>query len=113
LASARDTLLRVRTATFENLFEAVGVFAADGKLHLWNNKFRDIWGFDEELLASHPRIDTLAEAAARKLTNPSRAAIMRELVRIATVDRKQRSGRVALKDGRHFEFAAVPLPDGN
>src|SRR3546814_10090089 len=31
LASARDTLLRVRTATFDNLFEALGVFAADGR----------------------------------------------------------------------------------
>lgn len=113
LASARDTLLRVRTATFDNLFEAIGVFAADGCLHLWNSKFRDVWDFDEAFLASHPRIDALAEIAARKLTNPSRAAIMRELVRVATVDRKQRSGRVALKDGRHFEFAAVPLPDGN
>jgi signal transduction histidine kinase len=38
---------------------------------------------------------------------------MRELVRSATVDRKQRNGRVALVDGREFEFAAVPLPDGN
>src|SRR3546814_7181904 len=40
LSSARDTLLRVRTATFDNLFEAVGVFASDGRLHLWNNRFR-------------------------------------------------------------------------
>jgi signal transduction histidine kinase len=39
--------------------------------------------------------------------------VIRELVRVATQDRKQRSGRVALKNGRHFEFAAVPLPDGN
>ncbi|TMJ15786.1 MAG: PAS domain-containing protein [Alphaproteobacteria bacterium] len=76
LASARDTLLRVRTATFDNLFEAVGVFASDGRLNLWNNRFR-------------------------------------ELVRSATVERKQRSGRVSLVDGREFEFAAVPLPDGN
>jgi signal transduction histidine kinase len=29
------------------------------------------------------------------------------------VERKQRSGRVSLTDGRDFEFAAVPLPDGN
>ncbi|WP_298853573.1 PAS domain-containing sensor histidine kinase [uncultured Sphingomonas sp.] len=113
LASARDTLLRVRTATFNSLFEAIGVFAADGRLQLWNSKFRDVWGFDEDMLADHPRVDTLAEAAARKLTNPSRSVIIRELVRVATVERKQRSGRVALKDGRHFEFAAVPLPDGN
>ncbi|TKD50494.1 sensor histidine kinase [Sphingomonas baiyangensis] len=113
LASARDTLLRVRTATTENLFEAVGVFAADGRLQLWNNKFRTVWGFDTELLASHPRVDTLAREAAPRLANPARAALIAELVRSATVDRLQRGGRVAFADGRHFEFAAVPLPDGN
>ena len=113
LASARDTLLRVREATFDNLFEAVGVFASDGRLHLWNNKFRDLWGFDDALLAKHPRVDALAEAASARLTNPTRAALIRELVRAATSERKSRGGRVAFRDGRHFEFAAVPLPDGN
>jgi signal transduction histidine kinase len=38
---------------------------------------------------------------------------VRELVRSATVERKQRGGRVSLLDGQEFEFAAVPLPDGN
>jgi signal transduction histidine kinase len=55
----------------------------------------------------------LAEAASKQLTNPSRAAVIRELVRVATQERKQRNGRVALKNGKHYEFAAVPLPDGN
>ncbi len=113
LASARDTLLRVRTATFENLFEALGVFAADGRLQLWNNKFRTMWGFDEAFLVTHPRVDALAEVAARQLANPARAVLIGDLVRAATVERQQRGGRVAFKDGRHFEFAAVPLPDGN
>jgi signal transduction histidine kinase len=113
LSSARDTLLRVRAATFDNLFEAVGVFESDGRLHLWNNKFREVWGFEEDYLASHPRVDDLADTAAPMLTNPTRSSLIRELVRSATVDRKQRSGRVAFRDGRHFEFAAVPLPDGN
>ncbi|GAA4773663.1 PAS domain-containing sensor histidine kinase [Stakelama sediminis] len=113
LASARDTLLRVRTATFDNLFEALGVFAADGRLQLWNNKFRLVWGFDEELLASHPRVDALAQAGAKKLANPDRASLIGALVRSATVERQQRGGRVAFADGRHFEFTAVPLPDGN
>ena len=85
LSSARDTLLRVRTATFDNLFEAIGVFASDGRLHLWNSRFRQIWGVEESLLGSHPRI----------------------------VERKQRGGRVAFADGRVFDFAAIPLPDGN
>lgn len=113
LASARDTLLRVRTATFDNLFEAIGVFAADGRLQLWNQKFREVWALDDDFLRTHPRVDGLAEAAGRQLSNPSRAAVIRELVRVATQERKQRNGRVALKSGRHFEFAAVPLPDGN
>ena len=113
LASARDTLLRVRTATFDNLFEALGVFAADGKLQLWNNRFRALWGFEEEFLSAHPRVDAFAEAAATKLATPARAALIPELVRSATTERQQRGGRVALADGRHFEFAAVPLPDGN
>ncbi|MBV8687888.1 MAG: PAS-domain containing protein [Alphaproteobacteria bacterium] len=113
LASARDTLLRVRTATFDNLFEAVGVFASDGRLHLWNNRFRQLWEFEEEQLTGNPRIDTLTPHIGRKLRNPQHAGLVRELVRSATVERKQRGGRVAFVDGREFEFAAVPLPDGN
>ena len=113
LASARDTLLRVRTATFDNLHEALGVFAADGRLQIWNQKFRLLWGFEEELLASHPRVDALAKAGAARLENPSRASVIGDLVRSATVDRLNRGGRFAFADGRHFEFAAVPLPDGN
>jgi signal transduction histidine kinase/PAS domain-containing protein len=113
LASARDTLLRVRTATFDNLFEAVGVFASDGRLHLWNNRFRETWDFQEDQLSAHPRVDVLTPHIAKKLKNPNHAGLVRELVRSATVERKQRSGRVALTDGRDFEFAAVPLPDGN
>jgi signal transduction histidine kinase/PAS domain-containing protein len=113
LASARDTLLRVRTATLDNLFEAIGVFASDGRLHLWNKRFREVWQFEEDHLAAHPRIDALVPHIAGKLKRASHAGFVRELVRSATVERKQRNGRVSLTDGRDFEFAAVPLPDGN
>lgn len=113
LASARDTLLRVRTATFDNLFEALGVFAADGRLQIWNAKFRQVWGLDDAFLDGHPRVDALAERVASKLANPGRATLIPELVRFATQQRMQRSGRFAMADGRHYEFGAVPLPDGN
>jgi signal transduction histidine kinase len=113
LASARDTLLRVRTATFDTLFEAIGVFEADGRLHLWNNKFRDVWGFEEAFFAGHPHVDALAEAAAGRLSASGRATVIREAVRSATIERTQKIGRLAMKNGRHYEFAAVPLPDGN
>ena len=113
LASARDTLLRVRTATFDNLFEAIGVFAGDGRLQIWNNRFRQIWDFKEEFLATHPRIDALVAEGSPMLASPNRAGLIAELVRSAAVGRTQRGGRVAFADGRHFEFAGVPLPDGN
>lgn len=113
LASARDTLLRVRTATFDNLFEALGVFAADGRLQLWNNRFKTAWGFDDAFITGHPRVDALAQQAAGKLAKPGRAALIGDLVRAATVERQQRGGAIEFADGRHFEVAAVPLPDGN
>jgi len=113
LAGARDTLLRVRTATFDNLFEALGVFSGDGRLQIWNNRFRQTWGFDEQFLATHPRIDALVVEGSTRLAQPSRAGVIAELVRSAAVGRTQRAGRVAFADGRHFEFAGVPLPDGN
>lgn len=113
LASARDTLLRVRTATFDNLFEGISVFAADGRLYLWNRRFCSFWGLDETWLGEHPRVDELVPAMARRLVNPTAAAQLRELVRAATTERRQGSGRLSMVDGSHFEFAAVPLPDGN
>jgi signal transduction histidine kinase len=113
LASARDTLLRVRTATFDNLFEAIAVFSADGRLHLWNSRFREVWGLEDALLDQHPRIDALVATVSSRLASPTRADRIRDLVRSATVDRRHHSGRIAFADGRHLEFAAVPLPDGN
>jgi signal transduction histidine kinase len=113
LASARDTLLRVRAATFDNLFEAISVFASDGRLYLWNRRFIEDWELDENWLTEHPRVDELVPAMARKLVNPTAAAQIREMVRQTTNERQSSSGRISMTDGRHFQFAAVPLPDGN
>lgn len=113
LAGARDTLLRVRTATFDNLFEAVAVFAPDGRLHLWNQRFRRLWNVDEAALAAHPRVDALMSGLADRLTKPNQISIVQEVIRAATLERTQRAGEVRFADGRFFDFASIPLPDGN
>lgn len=113
LSSARDTLLRVRAATFDNLFEAIAVFAADGRLHLWNSRFRQIWKVEEAALASNPRVDELMAALADRLDRPQQSGLIHQLIRAATVERRQRGGTMVFADGRHFEFAAIPMPDGN
>jgi signal transduction histidine kinase len=113
LSANRDALLRTRTATFDSLFESLAVFAPDGKLQLWNRRFAADWGLDDTILDSHPRIETLLERIAMRLKKPERAKQVGDVVRAATLDRRQTGGRAVLADGRTLEFAGVPLPDGN
>jgi signal transduction histidine kinase/PAS domain-containing protein len=113
LASARDTLLRVRTATFDNLFEAIAVFAADGKLSIWNRRFAEIWAVEETVLAKHPRFDELLSALAKHLKQASHVSVLRELLQITISSREPRRSQMQFADGRVFQFSTVPLPDGN
>ncbi|MEZ5708693.1 MAG: PAS-domain containing protein [Blastomonas sp.] len=113
LASARDTLLRARTATFNNLFEALAVFTSDGRLHLWNNRFVTVWGIAESVLAEHPRADELLKKLAPGLKRPAHISALREVIRAATLDRIQRSGELVMKSGAIYNFTGLPLPDGN
>lgn len=113
LASARDTLLRVRTATFNNLFEAVSVFSADTRLSIWNSRFEEIWGVEEDLLAQHPRFDELLPQLGLKLQKQSHVSILRELLQMTISTRQPRKSRIAFADGRIFQLSTVPLPDGN
>lgn len=113
LSAVRDTLLRTRTAAYDSLFESLAVFSPDGRIQLWNRRFPEIWGLPEEWLDEHPRIEDVIERIGALLARPAQRQAIGEVVRTATLDRKQRGGRVELSDGRTLEFAGVPLPDGN
>ncbi len=113
LSAVRDTLLRTRTATFDSLFESIAVFAPDGRMQLWNRRFASDWGMDSEFLDTHPHVEELLAKIGPRLAKPPAAKSVGDVVRAATLDRKQTGGRVALADGRTLEFAGVPLPDGN
>ncbi|MEJ5976074.1 PAS-domain containing protein [Novosphingobium sp. PS1R-30] len=113
LSAVRDTLLRTRTATFDSLFESIAVFAPDGRMQLWNRRFAADWGLDSDFLDTHPHIEDLLKRIAARLMRPPQAKGVGNVVRAATLDRKQTGGRVHLADGRTLEFAGVPLPDGN
>lgn len=113
ISATRDTLLRTRTAMLDSLFEALAVFAPDGSLQLWNRSFAGTWGLEPELLDSHPVADKLLQAIAPNLQQPDQAEAIGAIIRAATLDRREKGGRVELADGRTLEFAGVPLPDGN
>jgi signal transduction histidine kinase len=113
LASARDILLRVRNATFDNLFEAIAVFSADGRLSIWNRLFAETWGLNDDLLLEHPRLDELLPLMARLLPKASQVNILGELIRMTSSNREQGKSDAVFADGRMFQIATVPLPDGN
>ncbi len=113
IAAGRDTLLRTRTATFDSLFESLAVFSPDGHLQLWNRRFAADWKLEEDFLATHPLAEDLLAEIAGKLARPKRISAIGEVIRAATLDRKQKAGRITLADERVLEFAGVPLPDGN
>ena len=106
-------MLRTRTATFDSLFEALAVFAPDGHLELWNRGFAGAWGIDPEVLDGHPLAEDLLKAIEVNLSDRKAITEVNTVVRAATLDRRKRTGRVELKDGRTLDFAGVPLPDGN
>jgi signal transduction histidine kinase len=113
ISAMRDTLLRTRTATLDSLFEAIAVFAPDGSLQIWNRSFAGMWGLDPDSLDSHPSAEKLLEAIEPNLHAPKQVKAIGDIIRAATLDRKEKGGRIDLADGRTLEFAGVPLPDGN
>jgi len=113
IAANRDTLLRTRTAMLDSLFEALAVFAPDGTLQLWNHSFPETWGIEPAMLDKHPSVDTLLAEIQPNLARPKQAKGVGEVIRSATLDRRERAGRLQLADGRTIEFAGIPLPDGN
>lgn len=113
ISAMRDTLLRTRTATFDSLFEAVAVFAPDGRMQIWNRRFASAWGLDSAFLDGHPHISTLLDRIGTHLAQPAQARSLGDCVRAATLERRETGARVALADGRRLEYAGIPLPDGN
>ena len=113
LASARDILLRVRSATFDNLFEAIAVFSADGRLSIWNRLFAETWKLSDDQLIKHPRLDELLPLLAEHLKSPTQITALGELVRVTSSNRAQSKSKAIFADGRMFQMATVPLPDGN
>ena len=113
LSATRDTLLRTRTATFDNLFEALAVFAPDGHLELWNRSLPGVWGIDETVLDGHPQVEDLIDAIRQTLGNEEDLVTISHVIRSATLDRRRAEGAVQLADGRNLTFAGMPLPDGN
>lgn len=113
LESSRNTLIKVQEATLNHLSEAVAVFGSAGHLQLYNQRFAELWKLSPEFLDEQPHVDAFADVSAARLEDFDDARRLREGVLQATDGRQALSGRLRLRGDRVFDFAAVPLPDGN
>jgi signal transduction histidine kinase len=111
LERSHSTLAAVQRATLDNLYEAVAVFGADGRLKLSNPGYAVAWGLNAERLATQPHLNDILDMVESHFTAADFERYRREF--IARVSERQRSNqRLVRRDGKVFDCAYVPLPDG-
>lgn len=112
LERARNTLIAVQRATLDNLHEGVAVYGADGRLKLWNPALEKISRLTPDFLNAAPHISDVIEAIRPQIDDGRNWRAVYDRIIEAFGERYAFSGRSELYDGRVFDFASVPLPDG-
>jgi signal transduction histidine kinase len=105
-------LTAVQRATLDNLFEAVAVFGADGRLQLSNPGFATLWELDQEQLDGEPHMAELTELS-RGLVDDGEGWETYKTDHIARISERARSTmRLERRDEKVLDCTYVPLPDG-
>ncbi|MBK8456165.1 MAG: PAS-domain containing protein [Phyllobacteriaceae bacterium] len=111
LETRYNAAIRVQSETIDNLVEGVAVFGSDGKLRLWNPAFIRLWSLAGHDLATSMHVAELRRICAHQVVdNP-----WDEFVAIVTgfdEERRDRHGRVELRNGAILSWGLVPLPNG-
>jgi signal transduction histidine kinase len=113
LQSALNEITGVQRETLDNLHEGVALIGTDGRLRLHNPAFANFWGLDKAFLDKKPHIDLIIAQARRLLDDGLHWDEVKYGVTGLDASRKELKGRVPRPDGRVFDFASAPLPDGN
>jgi len=112
LERSYSTLTAVQRATLDNLFEAVAVFGADGKLKLSNPGYATLWELNQEQLDGEPHIAEITELS-HKLIDDGEDWENYKTHHIARISERARSAmRLQRRDGKVLDCTYVPLPDG-
>jgi signal transduction histidine kinase len=112
LASRFSSLENTQGETLDALAEAVALFGVDGRLHLHNRAFQELWKFSDVDLADKPAVDAIRRLC--RAIEPTSGEVWTEVERAITTsgERRSFSKRLELSDARNFDCTVVPLPDG-
>ncbi|HMS44784.1 MAG TPA: PAS-domain containing protein [Alphaproteobacteria bacterium] len=118
LERSYNTLIDVQRASLDHLHEAVAVFGSDGRLKLANATYRKDWHSENLFSSATPHISEVAARFQEKLlpvtekSTPHQSTEIQEVVSLIT-NGQSKQGQAELKDGRVFQYAVEPLPDGS
>lgn len=118
------TLVTVQGETLDTLREGVAVFGAHGRLKLANAAFSKMWSLDhdelkhalseaEENRTRAPHVDAIAGSCAPQCAGDDLWDDLRSVIAGLHEARTSYTRRVRRADGRVFDCAAMPLPDGS
>ena len=113
MESLYNELIVVQRETLDNLHEAIALFGTDGRLKLHNPVFARFWALDEAFLKTHPHVDDIITKCRALQADEMIWDEMKYAVTSFEVSRGPVSRRLTRPDGMAFQFASVPLPDGN
>ena len=113
LERSYNTLIEVQSETLDNLYEAVAVFGADGRLKLFNPAYSRMWRLAQDLLEQRPHVRQLLEQGREfyEIQSDDWGAYVDARAARAT-EAESRSGRRTRADGSVLDWRQVPLPDG-
>lgn len=111
LERSYNTLIAVQRETLDNLYEGVAVIGSDGRVKLYNPSFARIWEVPENFLGQSPHVRDLVGRSRHLLDADDWDAFVDRVVSRVT-DRRFHKGRLERLDGKVFDYAFVPLPDG-
>ncbi len=114
LERSYNTMIDVQRETLNNLYEGIAVFGSNGQLRLSNPAFNKMWGLKAEMVAERPHVRELVVQIKEYFhTSPSEWPKLAERIVAKATEPEARSGRLDRIDGAVFDWAQVPLPNGD
>ena len=112
LSAQLNALTRLQGETLDALKEGVAVFGADGRLRLVNPAFAALWGAPARAADERPHFDEIARECVAQLADPAQWDDLRGAALGLNEQRHPVDARLERQDGKIYECAALPLPDG-
>lgn len=113
LESSYNKLINTQKVTLDNLYEGVCVFDENGKLTLYNNKFKNIWRLDNNFLNSKPHILEVIEKTSHYFEHQPSAKIHKDNVTAVLAKRTSLQEQLYCTNENVVTRIIVPMANGS